>query len=315
MTLKALLTGIVVSSLSLLACQQNPQVQALQPVTRAQSVSTQSTQTASTGQAVSGGTLSGNFRLHAQLSSKHLKYARDVLVWLPPGYEQQSAKRYKVLYMHDGNNLFDRRSSFGGSEWQVDEHAGQLINQGVIEPVIIVGVYNSPGRMEEYTWYPMDLDGQQAGGQAAAYGRFLVEELKPLIDKQYRTLSDRANTAVMGSSLGGLVSFYIGLQYPQVFSQIGMMSPSIWWKDRAVINDVPKLSQNLKVWVDMGTREGQNPDAMLNDAKNFAAALEKRGFQHHRNLAFHIENGATHSEQAWADRIERPLRFFYTPTR
>ncbi|HEY9840714.1 MAG: alpha/beta hydrolase [Candidatus Sericytochromatia bacterium] len=300
--IKHLLLGL---SFLLLACQQ-----AMIPASAPARLRLQAAGTSV--QTPSGGTLSGNFRLHPQLASRYLKYSRDVLVWLPPGYEREPQRRYPVLYMHDGNNLFDRRSSFGGSEWEVDEHAGQLIARGTIEPVIIVGVYNSPGRMDEYTWYPGDVDGQVMGGQGANYARFLVEELKPLIDKSYRTQADREHTAVMGSSLGGQISFYLGLNYPQVYGQIGLMSPSIWWKDRAMIKDVVKVPKNLRIWVDMGTHEGQEPETMLQDAKDLVQGLEKQGYQHFKNLAFHVAPGAGHNEQAWAARIERPLQFFFS---
>jgi len=254
--------------------------------------------------------LTGNFAKHPQFASQFLSQQRDILIWLPPGY-QAGQQRYPVLYMHDGNNLFDRRTSFGGSEWEVDERAQALVSQGQIEPLIIVGIYNSPERMNEYTWHPMELNGQLQGGQGPQYGRFLVQELKPFIDKTYRTRPEREHTAVMGSSLGGLISFYLGREYPQVFGKIGMMSPSIWWKDRALLQDLSSLSPELKIWLDMGTREGRQPEVMLQDAKDLALALEQQGFRHFHNLAFHIEPGADHSEKAWAARIDRPLRFFY----
>lgn len=257
-------------------------------------------------------TLTGHFRSHRQVRSRFLEQSRDVLVYLPPDYEQNLTRRYPVLYMHDGNNLFDRRTAFGGQEWQVDERMETLIRAQIIEPVIVVGVYNTPQRMAEYTWEAAEIDGQLQGGQGAQYARFLVEELKPLIDKTYRTRPEREYTAVMGSSLGGLISFYLGLHYPQIFSKIGLMSPSIWWKERAILKEVPKLSLDLTIWLDMGTQEGQNPQVMLKDAQDLAKALEKRGFQHFKNLAFHIAEGAGHNEAAWAARLEHPLRFFYS---
>lgn len=255
-------------------------------------------------------TITGQVERLEQVSSAFLGNKRDVLVWLPPDYAR-SQRTYPVLYMHDGNNIFDRSTSFGGAEWEVDERATDLIQKGIIEPVIIVGINNTPARLDEYTWQSMNLDGVMRGGNGANYARFLVEELKPLIDKKYRTRPGREDTAVMGSSLGGLISFYLGKHYPNVFSKIGMMSPSIWWKDQQAIADISGLSTDLKIWVDMGTQEGQNPDAMLQTAKDFVSGLEQQGYQHFHNLAFHIEPGGTHSEQSWAGRIERPLRFFY----
>lgn len=265
------------------------------------------------GKPYSGGSLSGNFRLHNQVSSQYLKYARDVLVWLPPDYDSNSTRRYPVMYVHDGNNLFDRRTTFGGVEWQLDENAGRLIQSQQITPVIVVGVYNSPARMEEYTWYSDTLDGQTMGGKGQQYADFLVKELKPMIDQSYRTQSDKSHTGIMGSSLGGLISFYTARAYPNTFGQVGMISPSVWWKDEQAKSDIGAFPKDVKVWVDMGTQEGQNPDAMLKTAKDFVSGLENAGFAHFKNLAFHIEEGGDHSEAAWARRIERPLRFFYTP--
>lgn len=265
------------------------------------------------GKPYSGGSLSGNFRLHSQLGSQYVTHARDILVWLPPGYDSNSSQRYPVMYVHDGNNLFDRRTTFGGVEWQLDENAGRLIQSQQMTPVILVGIYNSPARMEEYTWYPDLIEGQNMGGKGQQYADFLVKELKPLIDKSYRTQSDKSHTGIMGSSLGGLISFYTARAYPNTFGQVGMISPSVWWKDEQAKLDIGAFPKDVKIWVDMGTQEGRNPEATLKTAKDFVSGLEQAGFKHFNNLAFHIEEGADHSEAAWARRIERPLRFFYTP--
>lgn len=256
-------------------------------------------------------TLSGNFKYHRAMKSQYLGQHRDIIVYLPPGYKQNSTKKYPVLYMHDGNNIFDRSTSFGGREWQVDENAERLSKSGQIQELIIVGIYNTRARIDEYTWYPMDLDGQMAGGNGANYAKFLVKELKPLIDRTYRTNPGREHTAVMGSSLGGLISFYIGLHYSHVFSKIGMMSPSTWWKDKIIMNDVKSLPQNLKVWVDIGTKEGRKPELAVQNTKDFVKKLEEKGYQHFKNLAFHIAPGAGHNEKAWSERVEHPLRFFF----
>lgn len=285
-----------------LACQSAPALLAprgLRPVAQFQAHQVQQSSS-----------ITGQVRYHRQLKSQHLDQARDVIVWLPPGYNN-SQENYPVLYMHDGNNLFDRNTAFGGREWQVDETATRLVEQGAIRPVIIVAVANTAARMDEYTWHAMDWDGQQRGGNGAAYGRFLTQELKPLIDQNYRTRPEREHTAVMGSSLGGLISFYLGKHHGDTFGLIGAMSPSIWWAERQAIADVQNLRPDLKVWVDMGTNEGRQPDVMLQDAKDFAAALEQKGYQHFRNLAFHVEPGGQHNEQAWAQRMEHPLRFFF----
>ena len=142
----------------------------------------------------------------------------DLLVYLPPRYKAERERRFPVLYMHDGQNLFDPETSFiRGKYWRMGETADALIEAGAIEPLIIVGIYNSgERRIDEYT--PLQ-DRRLGGGHADAYGRMLVEELKPFIDAQYRTLPGPETCGMGGSSLGGLVTLYLGLRYPGVFSR------------------------------------------------------------------------------------------------
>ena len=151
-----------------------------------------------------GHTLTGDIRHHEKFRSQFLPTAHDVIVYLPPGYDSDKRTRYPVLYMQDGQNLFDDATAFS-QEWRLDETAQALITDGVIEPLIIVGIYNAGAhRMDEYT--PTRDRRRRAGGKASHYGRMLVEELKPFIDREYRTLPGAASTGVGGSSLGGLVS-------------------------------------------------------------------------------------------------------------
>ena len=159
---------------------------------------------------------------------------RNVDVWFPQCYEQNGTARYPVLYMHDGQNLFDTPASYAGESWRVDQAMTRLIEKGKIRGAIVVGVWNSPLRWREYLpqkpyespalqkHHPFFLE--RAGGPpiSDAYLKFLVEELKPFIDSKYRTLPDRQNTFVMGSSMGGLVSLYAISEYPQVFGGRGL---------------------------------------------------------------------------------------------
>lgn len=172
-------------------------------------------------------TLSGLIRFHRRRGSAHSPHRRDIAVYLPPGYGSTRSVRYPVLYMHDGQNLFDAASAFGGVEWGVDETAERLIAAGRIAPLIVVGICNTPDRLLEYT--PV-ADVRHGGGGAESYGRFLIEELKPAIDSTYRTLPDREHTGVAGSSLGGLVSLHLGIAYPEVFSRLGVVSPAVGWR-------------------------------------------------------------------------------------
>jgi enterochelin esterase-like enzyme len=159
-------------------------------------------------------TLTGDIRYHKNFHSKVLNNDRDIIVYLPPGYETNKNKRFSVFYMHDGQNLFDGATSFiPGQEWKVDETAQSLINAHKIEPLIVVGIYNTgKDRVNEYT--PAQDPKYKAGGNADLYARMLVEELKPFIDRTYRTKPDAAHTGLGGSSLGGLVSLYLGLTVP-----------------------------------------------------------------------------------------------------
>ena len=212
-------------------------------------------------------------RRHEQFPSEFLKHDRDVLVWLPPGYDWSEA-RYPVLYMHDGQNLFEPDTAFlKGEHWRVGETATELIAAGRIEPLIIVGIYNTGGaRVDEYT--PTD-DVKLGGGHAGDYARMIIEELKPLIDRSYRT--DPATTGVAGSSLGGLVSLHIGFTHPAVFTRIAALSPSVWWDRKAILKTIreSRSKPKTRLWVDMGTAEGRRG---LDDARLLKAALVGLGF-------------------------------------
>src|SRR5829696_5261560 len=217
---------------------------------------------------------------HEQFHSSFLEHDRDVLVWLPPGYENDRAeppagtpegnRRYPVLYLHDGQNLFEPETSFRGDHWRVGETATELIAGGRIEPLIIVGIYNTgEARLDEYT--PIG-DKKLGGGHADDYGRMIIEELKPLIDRAYRTKPGAANTAIGGSSLGGLVSLHLGFTHPAVFTKIAALSPSVWWGRKAILKTIREARSKppIRLWVDMGTAEGRRG---LDDARLLKAAL------------------------------------------
>ena len=150
----------------------------------------------------------GDFEVHTAFASKVLSPTRSLIVFLPAG-SREGNRRYPVLYVHDGQNLFDPATGFAGQEWRLDEVAGELIAAGKLPPLIIVGIYNTRGRMQEYT--------SGMGDKPPLYARLVVEEVMPFIDAHYRTLRGPENTGLGGSSLGALVSLAIGLKYPQVF--------------------------------------------------------------------------------------------------
>jgi predicted alpha/beta superfamily hydrolase len=256
-----------------------------------------------------GSTLTGDFRLHRAFPSSFLKHERDVLVLLPPGYSVDTDRHYPVLYVQDGQNLFDAATAFGGNEWHVDETAGEMTAKGEIEPLIIVGIYNTGAhRIAEYT--PSRDKKQNAGGEGRAYGRFVVEELKPFIDSTYRTRADRDNTGVAGSSLGGLISLYLALHYPHVFGRVAAMSPSIWWDRRMILRLVRALKRSTeqRIWIDAGTDEGRTT---VHNARDLKDLLVQKGWREGENLAYLEVQGAGHNEGAWAARFGAVLGFLF----
>ena len=253
------------------------------------------------------GTLTGEVRRWEAVASAHLGATRDVLVWVPPGYRDDETRRYPVLYAHDGQNMMDAETAFGGFEWGLDEALDAAVRAGDIPPVIAVAVGNTADRIDEYT-PTASLD--YGGGGLPDYGRFLAEELKPLIDGQFRTRTDAPDTGVMGSSLGGLASMWLGLAHADVFGRLGVISPSVWWDGRAILGAVRGFEGTpaARVWVDIGTDEGDGAEPVA-DARALRDALVARGWAEGGNLAYREYDGAAHNEAAWADRLPEVVRF------
>jgi enterochelin esterase-like enzyme len=245
--------------------------------------------------------------LHPHFHSRFLSDDRDLIVYLPPGYDSAD-RRYPVMYMHDGQNLFDPETSFiRGRTWQVREHADNLVISDDIEPLIIVGIYNTPRRLEEYTHA---RDRRMGGGEAEAYGRLLVQELKPWIDQEYRTLTDEANTAMGGSSLGGLVTLYLGLLHAETFGKLAVMSPSVWWNHKSLLGFVNEYDGPPwpRIWLDVGDNEGKRTHG---DVELLYKRLVVNGWKPEVNLHYQMVHGGTHDEAAWAARVGDMLRFLF----
>ena len=258
-----------------------------------------------------GKALAGSIKLHKTEDLPFLRDPRHVVVYLPPGYETDQARRYPVLYLQDGQNLFDPATAFLGNHWRLDEVTEEMIQGGHIEPLIIVGVYNSgTGRMAEYT--PV-RDRRGRGGRAKSYGKMLVGHLKPFIDREYRTLTEPRETGLGGSSLGGLVTLYLGLHYADIFGKLIVMSPSLWWANRAIFREISKLHPQVspKIWLDTGTCEGQNPQDCIRNTAELCQALVGKGWKLGRDLAYMEDEGAGHDEKAWGSRMREALRFLF----
>ncbi len=252
---------------------------------------------------------SPNLVKHEQFPSRFLRNQRDLIVYLPPGYDAQPLRRFPVLYLHDGQNLFDGATSFiPGMDWHVGQTADQWIQEGRVEPLIIVGIYNAgKQRLGEYT--PTRAR-KLGGGRANRYAKFLLEEVRPFIHSQYRAQDGAENTGIGGSSLGGLVSLYLGLRQPRIFGKIAALSPSVWWNERVILRfaATASLKPLPRIWVDIGTREGPR---IVDDVERFRDILIGKGWQLDQNLHYERVEGAEHNEAAWALRVGPFLRFLF----
>lgn len=256
--------------------------------------------------------LKEQIKMHENFGSTYLNHPRNVLVYLPPNYGVNPAQRFPVLYMQDGQNLMNPEDAFGGIAWGVDETAQRLILANEIEPLIIVGIYNTGvKRTDEYTPVKSTVGRMKGhGGKADFYGRMIIEELKPFIDEKYLTKPEREFTGLGGSSLGGLVSLYLGYKRPDVFSRLAVMSPSVWWANNQIIREIAANPERipLRIWLDIGKREGGRIKHQVRALKEILLA---NGWQQGADLAYLEVPGAGHEEAAWAARFDQVLRFLF----
>jgi predicted alpha/beta superfamily hydrolase len=230
---------------------------------------------------------------------------RHVDVYLPPSYSGGRG-RFPVVYMHDGQNLSDPETAFAGT-WQLEATIERLAGRGI--EAIVVGVHNAgAARLAEYSPFP---DARHGGGHADAYLAFLVERLKPRIDRLFRTRADRDATAILGSSMGGLVSLYAFFRYPSVFGRAGAMSPSLWFGHGAVLAFIEEArAPRGRIYVDVGMHEGAGT---LRDARRLGRVLVRKGFRRRgedaRRLRYLEDPGGRHNEASWARRLEGGLEY------
>jgi hypothetical protein len=266
---------------------------------------------------------------------------RKVVVWLPRSY-RPDGPRHAVLYMHDGQNLFDKATAGYGMEWQIDETLDRLIREGKVRPTIVVGIWNTPKRLQEYVPAKAfrHLPGEYMDRVRGLYGgdplsdgylRFIVRELKPRIDRQFRVRTDARNTAIMGSSMGALISLYAVSEYPRLFGGAGMLSThwplflpadgdkSIGDGDYEVVSSAferylwPALPApaSHKLYFDHGTETLDRIYARYQARIDRTVAA--RGYRRGVNWVSRNYPGQAHNELSWASRVEVPLRFLLPP--
>jgi predicted alpha/beta superfamily hydrolase len=258
-----------------------------------------------------GAQLAGRFDLLHDFRSPSLGTARRVSIYLPPGYDT-AATRYPVLYLQDGQNLFDPGRAFvPGQDWGLDETAEALIHSGQIAPLILVGVdHGAVDRIDEYT--PSRDPRRHAGGRLGDYRHFLIDELKPWIDARYRTRADAASTGIGGSSLGGLAALEIALTRPDVFGRVAALSPSLWWDRRRILDRARGRVGRLEVtiWLDAGTHEGPG---VVHHARVLKNILLRHGWRLGRDLHYREIAGGQHAEADWGRRAGDVLRALFPP--
>lgn len=248
------------------------------------------------------GGITGTVEYLRNFPSVKLRYTRDIIILFPPDYYKNTHKRYPVLYMHDGQNVIDPRTSLTKVDWGIDETVDKLYKEGKMQEIIVVGIYNSPDRLTEYSDSPVGND----------YMDFLIHELKPFIDSKYRTLPDRKNTATMGSSMGGLISFLLVWKHSDVFSKAACLST--WFpndNDKAykMVENYQGPKKDIKIYLDHGDRGMES--VAVEPVQRMRDLLIQKGFIPGKDLDYYYAKGAEHNEASWAARLSRPVLFLF----
>jgi len=256
---------------------------------------------------------SGRLWLH-EIRSRVFGNTRLLRVWLPPDYDGWGEVRYPVLFLNDGQNLFDPATAFAGVHWQVGETATRLIAERKIHPLIIVGIDNTKSRGREYIPYNAG-DPKVKNPRGKCYPEFLQREVMPLIEERYPVLKGAEHTGLGGSSLGGLITLYTELAAPAVFGRLLIESPSLFVANGKIIDECRSVRNwPARVYLGMGTQETGDPakDAkIVEDVRKLEAVLREAGLDD-RRLRVRIDEGATHNESAWAARFSEALEFLYS---
>lgn len=252
--------------------------------------------------------ITGKVVIHADFESKILGNKRAIRVYLPPNYEG-GKDRYPVLYLADGQNVFSGLTSYiPNQEWKADESAEALIKANVIRPIIIVGVDNAGAdRDKEYLPTKFKPMRNEFGGKADQFEKFLIDEVMPYINKQYRTQLGAQSTSIAGSSFGGIISYYLGMKRPDIFGKLGIFSPSLWINNGEAFTWL-KRRTGQQIWLDIGTSEGTD---MVRQTQKLSDMFVDKGWKPGKDLIYYQDGFAAHNEESWARRFPVMLTFFY----
>lgn len=257
--------------------------------------------------------LTGNIERIDGFESKVLGNKRNISIYLPPSYKKDTKSKYPVIYMHDGQNVFDGMTSYiPNQEWRADETAESLIDAGIIEPVIIVAIDNGGSeRGNEYLPTKIKMGGNEAGGKADLYGKMLTDEIMPIVNERYRTKTGPENTGLIGASFGGVITSYLGITHPEVFGRLGICSPSVWVDNRVLLTMVKPMERKQrrpKVWIDIGGKEGVDG---IQDSRSLFDVYVKNGWKPKSDVVCVVEQNAEHNEIAWARRFPSILTYLF----
>lgn len=248
-------------------------------------------------------TITGTIKSHRNFKADVL-LPRDVLVWLPPGYEAENDRRYPVLYMQDGQNVFDAATSSFGNEWHVDESCDSLIHAAKIPPLIVVAINNSSERGQEY----------KPGKKGSAYMDFVVNKLKPFIDSTYRTKTSAKNTFVGGSSSGGTIAFMLAWEYPDIFSKAICMSPALKIQDIDYVKVVKESTKKRNVFFYLYNGAVDLEKLLQPGVEEMISVLKEKGYREDKDFKVLIDLKAVHNEKAWARHFPQALETCFSST-
>lgn len=249
----------------------------------------------------------------ARFRSEYLNNERELYIYLPPSYELQPDRTYPVLYVNDGQNIFN--AAFNGQSWNLHQVCDQLIAEHRIEELIIVAIANmGMERNSEFAHHGPYADRLDYPCLGESYENFLVEELKPYIDESYRTKRESYHTALMGSSRGGLITYHIGFRRSDVFGKLAMLSPYFAQFNEEEMNHYPIVQQFVKkeplqLWIDTGGMEGMT--VQVSHVRNMVDHFIDLGYRSGEDLMFCYEPLAEHNEDVWARRVHAPLIYFF----